>query len=151
MKLGKLVTVLVGAALPLSAGALFTIDPTLVTPINAGTYAGGETLIISTTGTVNLNGPSGSIITNPDGSMFTFPPVSCTACWSGYQFFIDGASGYPTIAGGDGINHFAGGGGNYDLYPGDHSVWAPEGKQTTDTTDPGALRFGSLAGTFKAN
>lgn len=49
------------------------------------------------------------------------------------------------------MNHFAGGGGNYDLYPGNHSYWASQGKQTTDTSDPGALRFGTLAGTFETN
>jgi hypothetical protein len=151
MRLGILMTALFGAALPLGAGVVFSMDPAIAAATNAGTYAGGTTLIITTTGLVNLNGPSGSIITNPDGSMSSFPPPSCAACWSGYQFFIAGANTYPTIAGGDGINHFIGGGGNYDLYPGNHSVWAPEGKQTTDTSDPGALRFGSLAATFKTN
>ena len=58
---------------------------------------------------------------------------------------------YPTVAGGDGINHFSGGGANFDLFPGSHSAWAPQGKQTTDTTDVGALRFGALAGTFVTN
>lgn len=149
MKFGLLITALIGAALPLGAGVMFTMDPTVATPTNAGTFAGNVTLFISATGTVNLNGPAGQIITNPDGSMFMTPPESCTPCWSpGYQFFLPGANSYPTAFGGDGTNHFTGGGGNFDPYPGDHSVWATEGKQTTDTMDPGALRFGALAYTF---
>jgi hypothetical protein len=152
MKSSMLLTALFGAALPLSAGVMFTMDPTIATPTNAGTYAGGVTLFISATGDVNLNGPSGQIITNPDGSMFNIPSAACTACWApGYQFFIPGANSYPTAYGGDGTNHFTGGGGNFDLFPGDHSAWASQGKQTTDTMDPGALRFGALAYTFQPN
>lgn len=152
MKFCVLLTALVGAALPLNAGLVFTMDPTFATPTNAGTYAGGATLFISATGTVNLNGPSGQIVTNPDGSMFMIAAADCTACWApGYQFFIPGATSYPTTFGGDGTNHFTGGGGNFDLYPGDHSTWATEGKQTTNTMDPSALRFGALAYTFTPN
>jgi hypothetical protein len=150
MKFVTFIPALLAAVLPLSAGVVFTMDPTLATPTNGGTYAGGATLLISVTGKVNLNGPSGLIVTNPDGSIATaVPPASCTGCWApGYQYFIAGDKTYPTIAGGSGTNDFTGGGGNYDMFPGDHSAWAPEGKQTTDTTDPLALRFGSLAYTF---
>jgi len=153
MKLVTFIPALLGTVLPLSAGMVFTMDPTVVTPTNGGTYAGGATLSISVTGTVNLNGPSGLIVTHPDGSLATdVPPASCTICWApGYQYFIAGENTYPIIAGGDGTNNFSGGGGNFDLFPGDHSAWAPEGKQTTDTTDPLALRFGSLAYTFAVN
>jgi len=152
MKLGMiLVTAFVSVA-PLEAGVVFTMDPTIATPTSAGTYAGGTTLTIGVTGSVNLNGPASQIITNPDGSMVSVPLASCTVCWApGYQFFIPDSNLYPTMAGGDGINHFGGGGGNFDLYPGNHSTWATEGKQTTDTSDPLALRFGTLAGTFKTN
>ena len=84
--------------------------------------------------------------------MVSVPAASCTLCWApGYQYFIPGDPSYPTGAGGDGINHFGGGGGNFDAFPGAHSPWATEGKQTTDTSDPGALRFGALAGTFVVN
>jgi hypothetical protein len=152
MKFGILITAVIGAALPLEAGVVFTMDPTVATPTNAGTYAGGATLFISATGTVNLNGPSGLIVTNPDGSMSNIPSAACIACWApGYEFFIPGADSYPTAFGGDGINHFTGGGGNFDLFPGDHSAWATQGKQTTDTMDVGALRFGALAYTFQTN
>ena len=116
-----------------------------------GTYAGGVTLHISISGTVNLNGPSGQIITNPDGSLVSTPSASCTVCWSGYQYFIAGSNTYPAVAGGDGINHFVGGGGNFDHIPGTNGPWAAVGKQTTDTTDPGAIRFGALAYTFHTN
>lgn len=151
MRWGILFTALVGAALPLQAGVLFTVDSMLDTPTNAGTYPGGIPLYITVAGTVNLSSPSGLIVTNPDGSLATsVPPASCIPCWApGYQYFIPGSNTYPVIAGnGDGTNHFSGGGGNYDLFPGSHSPWAPEGKPTTDTTDPGTLRFGSLAATF---
>jgi hypothetical protein len=153
MKLEIFVTALLGAALPLQAGTLFTVDSMLFTPTAAGTYAGNITLSISASGTVNLNSPSGLIVTNPDGSLATaVPSASCLSCWEpGYQYFIGASNTYPTVAGGDGINHFAGGGGNFDLFPGDHSAWAAEGKPTTDTTDPGALRFGALAATFKVD
>jgi len=155
MKLGiTFVTAFLGAA-SLEAGVVFTMDPTIGLPTSAGTYAGGTTLSIGVTGSVNLNGPASLIITNPDGSLFPadhIPLASCTVCWApGYQFFIPGSNLYPTGAGGDGINHFPGGGGNFDLFPGTHSSWATQGKQTTDTSDPLALRFGSLAGTFKTN
>jgi len=152
MKFGIIiVTALFGVA-TLEAGVVFTMDPTTGLPISAGTYAGGTTLTISVTGSVNLNGPNSLIVTNPDGSLVSVPAASCTLCWApGYQYFIPGDPSYPTGAGGDGINHFGGGGGNFDAFPGAHSPWATVGKQTTDTTDPGALRFGALAGTFVVN
>ena len=151
MRLGILVSAVLSAVLPLQAGVVFTVDPTIATPTNAGTYAGSVTLLISISGTVNLNGPSGQIITNPDGSLVLTPSASCTVCWSGYQYFIAGSNAYPVVAGGDGINHFVGGGGNYDHTSGTNGPWAAVGKQTTDTTDPGAIRFGELAYTFQTN
>src|SRR4051794_19181681 len=130
MRLKVAVTALLSAALPLSAGVIFSMDPKLATPLNAGTYAGGTMLNISVTGTVNLNGPDGVVITNPDGSLQQFPSTLCDVCWfPGYQYFLTGNATYPTFAGGDGTNHFTGGGGNYDLFPGNHSAWAPEGKR----------------------
>jgi hypothetical protein len=156
MKFGIFVAAVFLSALPLAAGTLFTVDPSLSTPTDAGIYAAGHILSITVTGTVNLDGPignpEGSIFTNPDGSLALVPDISCVPCWApGYQYFIADSHAYPTVSGGDGVNHFAGGGGNYDMFPASHSPWAPEGKQTTDTTDPAALRFGSLAYTFVAN
>jgi len=154
MRLGVVVGTLVLTALPAAAGTLFSgfVDSLSQTPMMAGTYAGGLELTIAATGTANLNYPSSLIITNPDGSLLApVASASCVSCWApGYQFFIEG-SAYPTVAGGDGLNHFVGGGGNFDVFPGDHSAWAAEGKQTTDTTDPGAIRFGALAYAFVHN
>src|SRR5690242_18464829 len=112
---GMILTSLIAAALPLHAGIVLTLDPTVATSSDGGTYAGGTTLIISASGTVNLNGPignpSGLIVTNPDGSLNAFPdPNTCPECWSpGYTYFLPGATNYPTTFGGDGINHFVGG------------------------------------------
>ena len=140
-------------ALPLAGGTLYIVDPTLATPTTAGTYLAGSILYVTVSGTVNLLGlSSGSWITNPDGSL-VMPLADCgDGCWNHMYQYANAGFPYPIVNGqGDGINHFVGGGLNYDMYPGSHSSWAPEGKQTTDTTDPGALRFGALAYTFLAN
>lgn len=160
MKRGLISAVLLLAASPLShAGIVLTLDPTVGTATNAGTYTGGTVLVISASGTVSLNAPNPSLpLINPDGSLNTEPPVSCTACWApGYQYFLPGQP-YPTVAGGDGINHFPGGGANYDAFNGTNPAFAAEGLQSTDTTLLGAfgvpggvLRFGAIAGTFTAS
>ena len=154
MNRGLLIAALITAALPLRAGIVLTLDPTSATPTSAGVYAGGTVLIIGASGTVNLNGPGGNpagqIVTNPDGSLVNPAPESCASCWApGYQYFLAGSTLYPTTFGGDGINHFSGGGGNFDAFNG--VQFASEGKPTTDTTDPGAIRFGAIAGTFNSN
>jgi hypothetical protein len=157
MKLWIILTTVIAAALPLNAGIVLTLDPTLSTPtnVNISSLGPGTTLYISATGAVNLNGPSGLILTNPDGSLNSFPSAGCTSCWfPGYEYFLPAALGgtpYPTAFGGDSVNHFPGGGANYDAFPGMHPAFAAQGRQTTDTTDPLALRFGALAGTFVAN
>ena len=150
MNRGIILTALLAASLPLRAGIVLTLDPTIATPTNAGTYAGGTALVIHASGTVNLNAPDSLIIMNPDGSLSNPQPASCVSCWQpGYQYFLEGLP-YPTAAGGDGINHFAGGGGNFDAFA-SGNAFAAEGKPTTDTTDPGAIRFGAIAGTFAAS
>jgi hypothetical protein len=152
MKRGMIIAVFVAATLPLRAGIVLALNPT---PTSFGSFAGGLTLNVLATGTALLNGPSGTIVTNPDGSLNNPQPASCTVCWApGYQYFLPASLGgtpYPQVAGGDGVNHFPGGGGNFDAFPGNLSPWAPEGKHTTDTTDPGAIRFGALAYTFTSN
>src|SRR6185295_3990087 len=50
---------------------------------------------------------------------------------------------YPTFAGGDGINHYRGGGTNWQ-----GSFWNELGAQSTDTLNPATIRFGTLVGTF---
>src|SRR5207237_419458 len=90
---------------------------------------------------------------NPDGSLVD--PNSAqdwqTASYN-YNYLKPGGP-YPTAAGGDGINHFAGGGANYDMYfSGLDTGWGfffgNSFPQTTDTTAPGVVRFGSLIGTL---
>jgi hypothetical protein len=154
-------TTVMAAALPVKAGVLLTLDSTVSTPtiVSLASFPAGATLYISAGGTVNLNGPvgnpSGLIVTNPDGSLSSFPPASCSACWApGYEYFLPASLGgtpYPTTFGGDSINHFVGGGANFDKFPGMHPAFAAQGKPTTDTLDPLALRFGAIAGTFVTN
>jgi len=76
--------------------------------------------------------------TNPDGSMYSPPP-------SQYAYAAAGATGYFTVNGGDGINHFPGGGENYS-----GTGYGFAGAQTTDTTNPLAIRLGAIVGTFKS-
>src|SRR5438067_2798 len=60
-----------------------------------------------------------------------------------------GATNYPIVNGGDGINHFPGGGANYDNAPAPPAgPYAFAGAQTTDTTSPLAILFGTVVGTF---
>jgi hypothetical protein len=51
------------------------------------------------------------------------------------------------VNGGDGFNHFPGGGANYD---GVSASYGLAGASTTDTTNPSAIRFGAVVGTFSA-
>jgi hypothetical protein len=149
MNFGTQIAALFLIALPLSAGTLFTVSGSQIAPMSAGTFGPNQSLTITATGTVDLLGRDGSYPVNPDGSLVAPLSASCMGCFTAmYQSYVNPGSAYPTVAGGDGTNHFAGGGANFDLFPGGHSVWAPEGKQTTDTTDPLAIRLGALAYTF---
>jgi hypothetical protein len=130
---------------PLAAGTI-PIDAFNSVQTDFGFFPGDTVLQIAVSGTVNL-GPSATTM-NPDGSLVTLTPADCFSCWIGYQYFLpDGP--YPTAYGGDGINHFLGGGGNYDMF--NPQGFAPQGAATTDTTDLAALRFGAVAGTFSAS
>src|SRR5215831_1625750 len=124
MKSSVLLLIMLVTALPLAGGTLYTVDPTLTTPTIAGTYIAGKTLSITVTGTVNLLGLSdGSLITNPDGSL-VMPLPDCPNCWNHMYQYANAGFPYPIVNGqGDGINHFVGGGVNYDMYPGSHSSW----------------------------
>lgn len=144
------------ATIPMSAGILFSslIDPTSFTPTNTGiTLAPNQQINITVTGTVDLLGNDGVWPTHPDGSLVaplaSTPPGSFTAFYATYV--NPGSSPYPQSFGGDGVNHYAGGGTNFDtVNPG---TFPAIGKHTTDTldTDPHVLRLGSLAYTFAAN
>jgi hypothetical protein len=115
--------------------------------LDIGFFSGGTVLQLNVTGTVNLLPQTGfDWITNPDGSLvsFTYPFA--------YQYALAGSNLYPTLAGGDGVNHFVGGGANYDTAP--NPVNGPfgfAGLETTDTTNPGAIRFGAVVYTFSDN
>lgn len=110
--------------------------------ISLGSFAGGALVQILATGTGDL--ANANLQTNPDGSL-------AAVAGSPWTFANPGAaySSVPTFPSGDGFNHFVGGGMNYDF--GGGSGWTFAGKQTTDTTDPAAIRSGAVVGTFAAN
>jgi hypothetical protein len=115
-------------SLPLSIGSASKLD--------LGTFAAGTTLKLTLTGNGALQ-PGNNFHVLPDGSLF--------APTSGSNSFANaGATNYPTAAGGDGVNRFAGGA-NFDTVS---TVFGFAGKMTTDTTDPAAIRFGAVVGTF---
>ena len=82
-------------------------------------------------------------VTNPDGSL-----VHNDTTDPNYSYINPGSTNYPTLFGGDGINHYAGGGGNYDLVG---HAFGPAGATSTDTTDPSTIRLGALIGTFSSS
>ena len=99
----------------------------------------GETLLsIHTTGEISLGE---GVDVFADGSLVR--PVTLPR----YPFLNEGFPGYSQIHGGDGTNHFVGGGFNYDVVL---PAYGFAGKQTTDTTDPAAIRLGAVVGTFSA-
>lgn len=165
--------VLLPAASDVNAGtigsvALLANDNTFSNALDLGAYAVGARLSISVTGTLSLDAFGFNV--NPDGSlassMLSLLPIA-TAWFAGagpgYQYAYLGAGGgagaygsyhYPIANGlGDGVNHFSGGGLNYDLANAGvgGAGWADQGKKTTDTTDPLAIRAGAVVGTFSAS
>jgi hypothetical protein len=111
------------------------------TKTDLGFFPGGVTLSISASGTAII---ARNFLTQPDGSLAS--PMATSD-----KYFSDAASlaaSYPIIYGGDGINHFIGGGLNYSTVGGVALSWPVAGKMTTDTTAPGVIRFGALIGTF---
>lgn len=110
------------------------------TKYDAGGFSENTELYISVTGVVVV---CWNYMTLPDGSL----AVPMSPQDSPRLHAIPGSQKYPTDFGGDGMNHFQGGGLNYVPGHGDIS-WPVGGKQTTDTTDPATIRFGALIGTF---
>lgn len=109
-----------------------------------GFFSGGAALSISASGTAII---ARNLLTRADGSLASPIP-------SRDKYFGDAeslAASYPTTYGGNGINHFIGGGLNYSTAGGVALSWPVAGKMTTDTTDQGVIRFGALIGTFKEN
>lgn len=127
----------------LSRAASFDLPGTTAadSKLDMGFFAGGDVLNISVSGTILLEPLQyGLYETNPDGSLAA--PVTDP----NYLYANVGATGYPTVGGGDGINHYPGGGMNYDWESA--TVYGFAGKATTDTTDPATIRFGCVVATF---
>lgn len=103
--------------------------------LDLGAFLAGATLTATFTGNGDL--VDSRYQTKPDGSLYA--PAT-----GGYDFANAGAA-YPTQDGGDGVNHFAGGGANYDATG---SGYGFATKLTTDTADPAAIRLGAVVGTF---
>jgi hypothetical protein len=128
-----------------SRAANFTLPATTTGPgkIDLGFFSGGTLLSVTASGQISLI--SGWDVF-ADGSLFN--PINPVGELANYGYVNAGASGYPTVNGGDGINHFPGGGANYDVNAASYGL---AGAWTTDTTNPGAIRFGSVVGTFSAS
>jgi hypothetical protein len=106
--------------------------------MDEGFFAGGTLLQITASGHGDLVDARYQV--KPDGTLF--------APATGVFSFANKGATYTTVAGGDGINHFAGGGANYDI---SGSGFPFAGKMTTDTTDTADIRDGAVVGTFSAN
>jgi hypothetical protein len=118
------------------------IDVPAITPakIDSGFYAGGAELLVVATGTASLYS---GYFTKPDGSLES--PVSLLDAPRIHA--TPGAANYPKTYGGDGVNHFDGGGMNF--VPNHGTIgWPVAGKRTTDSQDAATIRFGALIGTF---
>ena len=105
--------------------------------LDAGTMAAGKTFHITATGSGDLG--AGCYLVNPDGTLH--------APAAGIYTYANFGAAYSAAHGGTGINHFAGGGANYDS---NGTGFGFAGLETTDTTSQAAIRFGSLVGTFSA-
>lgn len=103
--------------------------------ISLGFFAGGTLLQLTATGQGDL--VSADFQTYADGSL--------AAVAAGVYAYANAGASHPVVNGGDGINHFVGGGSNYDDV-GD--LWGFAGLETTDTTNSGAIRGGALVATF---
>ncbi len=129
---------------PLSAVSFQTGLTTIAVPLNAGDgnpvdlglFQPGQVLTLAAGGSGSVGSPGVPVV--PDGSLWTPAPAA-------FAYATPSASGYPQTAGGDGKNHFAGGGLNVSATGADFGF---AGKHTTDTTDPAAIRWGALVGTF---
>jgi hypothetical protein len=137
--------VAIGIGNPATA-ASFTLDAQTsdINKLDLGIFASGTRLDVKLFGTISLVGSSSFY---PDGSLAV--PFSDDI----YPYAIAGTSGYPAQFGGDGVNHFAGGGLNYDVLASAANInpFGIAGKETTDTKDADAIRFASVIGTFSKN
>lgn len=130
----------------LSAFALgFSLPATTTGPgkINLGAFSGGTVLSVTASGQISL---ITGWDTFADGSLVH--PINAVGPLASYNHANVGASGYPTTFGGDGINHYAGGGANFDINSGTFPL---AGAHSTDTTNPNTIRLGAVVGTFSAS
>jgi hypothetical protein len=119
-----------------------TTDP--ADKIDAGSFAAGTVITLGASGTVDLGADSYNVfVTNQDGSLVHNNTTDPT-----YRYINPGATNYPTAFGGDGINHYTGGGANFDVVA---NVFGPAGDMSTDTTDPKTIRLGALIATFSSS
>ncbi|NOS71350.1 MAG: PEP-CTERM sorting domain-containing protein [Verrucomicrobia bacterium] len=125
----------------------FTLPATTTGPgkIDLGFFSGGTVLSVTASGQISLLDGSG-FNTFADGSLVN--PINPVGDLANYGYVNAGASGYPTTFGGDGINHYTGGGLNYDVNLG---AFGLAGAQSTDTTNPNTIRLGAVVGTFSAS
>ena len=109
--------------------------------IDLGAFLSGSQLVVTCSGQVSL-------LSAPD--WFTFPDGSLAANVLDplYQYANPDAMNYPTFAGGDGVNHYAGGGANVDAAG---NVFGFAGSPSTDTTDFDTIRLGAVVATFANN
>lgn len=108
--------------------------------LDLGHFNGGSILTIQMSGSISLD-YSSDYNSYADGSLVHYVTDPSFA-------YVNAGAAYPTTYGGDGINHFVGGGCNYDKYlPG----FTQAGALTTDTAAAGAIRCGAVIGTFSAN
>lgn len=108
--------------------------------LDLGAFTGGAKLTVTASGVIDLTS-QGLFLTDPNGALLTTLPPP-------YTYTAPGATNYPTLFGGDGINHFPGGGTNIDAPGG--NVFPFAGAVTTDTTNHNAIRYGALVGTFSS-
>jgi hypothetical protein len=109
--------------------------------LDLGSFAGGTSLTVLMSGHGDL--VNSTLQVSADGSLYVPVPSG-----SPYAYANAGATNYPTVGGGDGINHFAGGGLNYDATGSEYGF---AGAMSTDTTNPAVIRLGAVVGTFSAN
>ncbi len=104
-----------------------------------GTFAGGEQIRLQFGGNGDLVDSRYQV--RADGSL--------TAPATGVFAYANNGAVYPVVSGkGDGINHYVGGGTNYDV---NSSAFEFAGKATTDTLDLATIRAGAIVGTFNPN
>lgn len=106
--------------------------------IDLGCFKGSSVIAIDLSGQVSLGNQWS---TRADGTL------ACPVTDGDYAYANPGSCCYPKSSGGDGINHFDGGGANFDAMSCSYGL---AGAQTTDTTCPEAIRFGAVVGTFCA-